>query len=168
MGDDLLKGAEVLDANSRLSEEVLAILRRAEAPLADKKRVYVIYNREDPEEEHNATLVVRAIPREFKVEEPGKFSTHKRKLRNSDGVVIVWGRAKRDWYNPNFGDMTRFAKGARSQGVCLFDPREDKSAAIRDLSGFPNLHLIEQFDGFDPAKLGPFLAPLRQPAGGQT
>jgi hypothetical protein len=165
IGEDLLKGAEVLDANSMLSEEVLAILRRTEAPPADTKRVYVIYNQEDV---HNATLVVRAIPRDFEVGEPGEFSTHKRNLGNSDGVVIVWGKAKQDWYAPNFDDMSRLARRARSQGVCFFDPREDKYEEIRKLKGFSDLHLIEQFNGFDPARLEPFLAPLRGPTGGTS
>jgi len=165
MSEDLLKGAEVLDANSRLSEEVLAILRRPERPPAEKKRVYVVYNREDPEEAHNATFVVRTIAREFDVDEPGAFSTHKGKLGKSDGVLIVWGTAKPDWYAPNFDDMCRLARRARSQGVCFFNPRDDKNGEIRKLRGFSDLYLIEQFNGFDPAKLDPFLAPLRGPTG---
>ncbi len=68
---ELLENAEVLDGNTRLAEEVLAILRRQETPSVTGKRVYVIDNREEPEEIENATCVVGIIGSEFQVVDPG-------------------------------------------------------------------------------------------------
>ena len=156
-----LEGADLLDPNCQLSDEVLAILRRPEAPAAEGKRVYVIYNPKDAEEKENAAYVMRVIQREFEVDQPGEFSAHRRKLGACDGVVLVWGKADRDWYVLNFDDMSKTASRARSQGICFFDPPEPKSDTLNKLRAFPELHLIEQFGGFDPKKLDPFLAPLR-------
>jgi TIR domain len=161
LADDLLQGAELLDANCQLFDEVLAMLRRPEAQAANGKRVYVIYNPKDAEEKENAAYVIRTIRREFEVDEPREFSAHRRKLGACDGVVLVWGKSDRDWYVHNFDDMSNAATRARSQGICFFDPREPKSDTLNKLRGFSELYLIEQFGAFDPQKLDPFLQPLR-------
>ena len=89
-------------------------------------------------------------------------SEHRKALRNSDGVLLLWGTADPEWYAETFADMSKLANRAISRGVCLFDPKQNKSETLRTLQRLPAIHTIPQFDGFDPVKLESFLEPLRK------
>jgi hypothetical protein len=153
-----------LDEKCSLKDEVLALLKRAPNPepcAMSQKRVYVIYNKDDPDDRANAAYVLRTIRSEFEVEVPSDFSQDRRNLTRSDGVLLVWGAAKREWYTLNLEDMSQNIKRGRSEGICLFDPRDAKESDLSKLRTLSDLHIIEQFEHYDPARLQPFLNSLR-------
>jgi hypothetical protein len=82
------------------------------------------------------------------------------------GVLLLWGNADRIRYENCFSVMTALSQRARTKGICLFKPLDDtKKVELEVIRKLPTVKVIEQFDGFDPDKLEPFLAPLRASAG---
>ncbi|HTU48584.1 MAG TPA: toll/interleukin-1 receptor domain-containing protein [Bryobacteraceae bacterium] len=162
--DQKQKQKVFLDEKCSLKDEVLALLKRAPSPepwAIRQKRVYVIYNKDDPDDRANAAYVLRTVRSEFEVAVPADFSQHRQNLTLSDGVLLVWGTAKREWYTLNLEDMSRVVKRGRAEGICLFDPRDAKESDLSTLRNFADLHVIEQFERYDPARLQPFLNSLR-------
>ncbi len=56
---------------------------------------------------------------------------------------------------------------AAEKGMCLFDPPETKTDAVKTIrDAFRELYVGEQFGRFDPARLQAFFAPLLRRSGG--
>lgn len=149
---------------AKLKEEVLALLRpdpRALPETQGKPRVYLVYNSRDRTEVKNAGLISFHFRKEFHFEHPDDPAQHTLRLSRSDGVLLIWGSAREDWCSREFAEMVQAARLAKSQGLCLFDPPETKTAAIQTIrENFRELYIGEQFGRFDPARLQTFFTPL--------
>jgi hypothetical protein len=88
-------------------------------------------------------------------------------LTQSDGVLLVWGKAGEKWCAEEFENMVRQSGQAKSRGLCLFDPKESKIALAEQIrTKLSAVHVAEQFGAFNAAGLEPFFHPLRKPQGG--
>ena len=157
---------------AKLKEEVLGLLRpdsRALPETAGKPRVYLVYNARDRAEVKNAGLISFHFRKDFHFEHPDDPAQHTLRLARSEGVLLVWGRADEEWCSREFAEMMQASRRTAAQGVCLFDPAEPKSDAVRQIrEGFQDLYIGEQFGKFDPARLSTFFTSLlRRPQGPQ-
>lgn len=167
-----LKPKDVFDWRCDLKEEVLGLLKPSIRAVPDTsqdqkktQQIVLLYSR-SPEEERTASYVSFNLGEEFNVRRPsGKYSEDQRNLLDADGVLVLWGAAEPEQYRMCFESMQDYARHARSKGVCLFRPSENKQEDLSMLRGLRGLHVIEQFEGFDGNKLEPFLAPLRARTG---
>jgi hypothetical protein len=166
------KARGLFDQNCSLKEEVLELLKPSarltpQPETGDtRKQIFLLYDQNLEDEKTTASYVSYALQEEFEVSEScGTYSDDKRNLVSADGVLLLWGVAERSRYANYFSSMKDLARRARSKGICLFDPRHNKVQDLPFIRGLKDLHVIEQFDGFDPAKLEPFLTRLRTQAG---
>ena len=151
---------------AKLKEEVLGLLRpnpRALPQTDGKKRVYLVYNARDRAEVKNAGLISFHFRKDFHFEHPDDPAQHTVRLSGSDGVLLVWGSADEDWCEREFAEMVQAFRRRGSQGICLFDPQETKTAAVQEIrKGFNDLYISEQFGKFDPSRLATFFAALQR------
>jgi hypothetical protein len=153
---------------AKLKEEVLALLKpdSMPQPTSGKPRVYLVYNRRQPEEVASAGQISRHFRGEFHFDFPDNPALHTRRLSMSDGVLIVWGRADEDWCSREFRDMLHSARAAKTKGLCLFDPRAAKETTLAAIRRVRGIHIAEQFGTqFDPDRMEPFFEPIRREAG---
>lgn len=155
---------------AKLKEEVLGLLRpdpRALPETQGKPRVYLVYNARDLVEKKNAALISYHFRKEIHFEHPNDPAQHTLRLSHSDGVLLIWGNAGEDWCSREFLEIVQTARGPEAHGLCLFDPKETKTAAVQEIrKKFRDLYIGEQFGRFDPARLAVFLTPLmRRPPG---
>lgn len=163
-----------LDASSilpaKLKAEVLALLRpdpQALAETAGKPRVYLVYNARDAGERKNAGLISYNFRKDFHFEHPDDPALHTQRLSRSDGVLLVWGHADEAWCSREFLEIVQTARRGDTRGICLFDPKDAKAAAVEKIrQTFTDLYVGEQFERFDPSRLEAFFTPLRRRAGG--
>ena len=158
----------VLDATKDLSElkkEVLALL--GPTPFtnqsgAGKPRVYLVYDARDYLERRNAGQIAYHYRNEFQFDLPDDPSQHVSRLTHADGVLLVWGNSEEGWCAPEFECMQTVSHRARSKGLCLFDPKDPKITVMHQLrNGVADVHVVEQFGQFDPARLEPFFRAIR-------
>jgi hypothetical protein len=152
---------------AKLKEEVLAVLRPtalALPPAGEKPSVYLVYNARDVAEKKNAGLISFNFRKEFHFEHPDDPALHMRRLSQSDGVLLVWGNADEDWCSREFLEMVQATRDNDARGLCLFDPREPKSAAVEEIRKTfgEAVYVGEQFGRFDPSRLETFFAPIRR------
>ncbi len=149
---------------AKLKEEVLALLgpdTRALPEAQGKPRVYLVYNARDRAEVKNAGLISYHFRKDVHFEHPDDPAQHTARLTRSDGVLLVWGNAGEEWCSREFAEMVQTSRRAAVHGLCLFDPAEVKTDAVRALrEGFRDVFAGEQFGRFDPAGLVPFFTPL--------
>jgi hypothetical protein len=152
---------------AKLKEEVLAVLRPTTHALpaaGGKPRVYLVYNARDVAEKKNAGLISFNFRKDFHFEHPDDPALHMRRLSHSDGVLLVWGHADEEWCSREFLEMVQAASRQDGRGLCLFDPRESKSAAVEEIrKTFGDaVYIGEQFGRFEPSRLETFFAPIRR------
>jgi hypothetical protein len=163
-----LNAKDVFDWKCDLKEEIMGLLQPSVSTSQDghknqngTKQIVLLYTRL-PDEERTASYVAFNLGDEFDVRQPsGKYSDDQRNLAAADGVLVLWASAEPEQYRICFDSMRNYARHARSKGVCLFRPPENKQHDLTILRGLPGLHVIVQFDAFDSSRLEPFLAPLR-------
>jgi hypothetical protein len=155
---------------AKLKEEVLALLKpdsRALPETQGKPRVYLVYNARDRNEVKNAGLISFHFRKEIHFEHPDDPAQHTLRLSRSDGVLLVWGAAGEDWCSREFAEIVQASGEAAEKGMCLFDPPETKTDAVKTIrDAFRELYVGEQFGRFDPARLETFFAPLLRRSGG--
>lgn len=152
---------------AKLKEEVLAVLRpapRSQPTTAGKPRVYLVYNARDVTERKNAGLISFTFRKEFFFEHPDDPALHTRRLANCDGVLLVWGSADEEWCSREFLEIVQAARQDDARGLCLFDPRESKDAAVAEIRKTfgEDVVVSEQFGRFEPSRLESFFAPIRR------
>lgn len=152
---------------AKLKEEVLAVLKppaRSQPSTGGKPSVYLVYNARDVDERKNAGLISFTFRREFHFDHPDDPALHTRRLANSDGVLLVWGRADEDWCSREFLEIVQAARRDEVRGLCLFDPRETKDAAVAEIRRTfgDEVVVAEQFGRFEPSRLETFFAPIRR------
>ena len=83
-------------------------------------------------------------------------------------MLLVWGHADEDWCSREFLEIVQTARRGDSRGLCVFDPKEAKVAAVEQIrQNFGEaVYIGEQFGRFDPARLEAFFTPLRRRAAG--
>jgi hypothetical protein len=119
-----------------------------------KKTVCVLH---DSADDIHAGNVQRSYT-EFHYQTP----TSSARLIESDGVLVVWGRASQLWAPEALRRLLR--SRAATKGLCVFDPEDDKKVLLDTLEQKKRkLHIVRQFGSFDAAKLDSFFAPLRSP-----
>jgi hypothetical protein len=157
---------DVTISPSMLKEEVLALLKPsllASQPQSDKPRVYLIYNSRDRLEKGNVGQIIYHYRNEFQFDLPDDPAQHTARLAYADGVLLVWGHAEEGWCAPEFESMLQVSHRARSKGLCLFDPKDAKTAVMRQLRDtLVDVHVVEQFGQFDPSRLETFFSPIRR------
>jgi hypothetical protein len=155
---------------AKLKEEVLSLLKpdsRALPETQGKPRVYLVYNARDRTEVKNAGLISFHFRKEIHFEHPDDPAQHTLRLSRSDGVLLVWGAAGEDWCSREFAEIVQASGEAAEKGVCLFDPPETKTDAVKTIrDAFRELYVGEQFGRFDPARLQAFFMPLLRRSGG--
>jgi hypothetical protein len=153
-------------AASKLTEEVLSLLRPDPRPFPSaegKPRIYLIYNSRDATEKGNAGLILFHYRKEFHFDLPDDPGQHTARLTRSDGVLLVWGNADESWCSREFAEMVQASQRTNAKGLCLFDPKETKTAALDQIrERFGDLYIAEQFGKFDPARLETFFSPIRR------
>lgn len=153
---------------AKLKEEVLALLRpdpRALPTIPGKPRVYLIYNSRDRAEAGNAGLIAFHYRKEFHFDHPDDPGQHTLRLTGSDGVLLIWGNAGEDWCAREFEALIQSPRRADAKGLCLFDPKETKTAVLAQIRRSENLrelYVAEQFGRFEPARLETFFNPIRR------
>ncbi len=148
----------------KLKEEVFALLRpngRAK-PSSGKPNVFLIYNLKDATEQDNAGAILLNYYKEFEFATPEDPSQRTARLRDSDGVLLIWGNADEDWWRGEFQAVVQTAR-AKSRGLCLFDPQSGKTEIVQLLrERLTDFSIAEEFGKFDPARLEGFFDPIRQ------
>ena len=92
---------------------------------------------------------------------------HNVRLTQSDGVLLVWGDADEGWCADEFEQMVRLSHQPRSQGLCLFEPKEAKISLAEEIRRqHASIHVAEQFGPFDPLRLEGFFEPIRRAQAG--
>jgi hypothetical protein len=152
---------------AKLKEEVLAVLSppaRSPSVTGGKPSVYLVYNARDVAERRNAGLISFTFRREFHFDHPDDPALHTRRLTNSDGVLLVWGQADEDWCSREFLEIVQASRREEVRGLCLFDPRESKDAAVAEIRRTfgDDVIVAEQFGRFEPSRLETFFAPIRR------
>jgi TIR domain len=151
---------------SKVKEEVLALLRPAAQPVVDqpdKPRVYLVYNTRHDEEKTNAGRISFTFRKDVHFNHPDA-AHHNALIKESDGVLLVWGTADEEWCASEFKKIDQIAPNAH--GICAFDPRATKAAVIdRIRATCGDLYVSEQFGAFDPTRLEPFFRRLSHRAG---
>jgi TIR domain len=149
---------------AKLKEEVLGLLRpdpRALTPTEGKPRVYLVYNSRDRAEVKNADLISFHFRKDVHFEHPDDPAQHTLRLSRSDGVLLVWGNADENWCSREFAEMVQSSRRTGAHGLCLFDPKETKTAALQEIRrGFVDLYIGEQFGKFDPTRLATFFTSI--------
>ena len=153
---------------SKLKEEVLALLRPATLATqsaSEKPRVYLVYNLREREDKVNAGQIIFHFKNEFHFDLPDDPAQHTARLAGSDGVLLVWGNTQEEWCALEFESMIQVSRRARAKGLCLFDPQEKKVPTM-DLirKGATDVHVVEEFGKFEPARLEAFFNPIRRGA----
>src|SRR5258708_2791225 len=152
----------------KLKEEVLALLRpdpRALPAIPGKPRVYLIYNSRDRAETGNAGQIAFHYRKEFHFDHPDDPGQHTLRLTGSDGVLLIWGNAGEDWCAREFEALIQAPRRAHAKGLCLFDPKETKTAVLDQIRGSERLRdlcVSEQFGKFAPARLKTCFNPIRR------
>jgi hypothetical protein len=157
---------------AKLKEEVLAVLRpaaRSQPSTGGKPSVYLVYNARDVDERRNAGLISFTFRKEFHFEHPDDPALHTRRLASSDGVLLVWGHADEEWCSREFLEVVQAGRRDAGRGLCLFDPRDTKDAAVAEIrrtfgDGF---FVGELFGRFEPSRLETFFAPIRRRSHGE-
>jgi hypothetical protein len=151
---------------SEVKREVLDLLRPNGSVFqrsSDKPRIYVVYNSHDSTEKRNAGQIMYKYRDEFHFDSLDDRGQHTARLAGSEGVLLVWGNSKESWWVPEFETMLQVSRRAKSKGLCFFDPKETKTAVLSQLrSGAADIHIIEQFGEFNPARLEPFFESIRR------
>jgi hypothetical protein len=125
--------------------------------------VYLIYNARDVTERKNAGLISYNFRRQFHFEHPDDPAQHTQRLQRSDGVLLVWGTADEEWCSREFLEIIQATRRPDASGLCLFDPPETKTTAVREIrKSFADLYIGEQFGKFDPARLDGFFTSLQR------
>jgi TIR domain len=154
----------------KLKQDVFALLNsQAKLPACagGKPRVYLIYDVRANTEKNHAGKIAFHYQDEFHFEHSDKPRQHNVCLRQSDGILLVWGEADEAWCASEFEQMVRLSWQPKSRGLCLFDPQESKLALAGQIRvQYAGLHVAEEFGPFDPARLEPFFAPLRRSRAG--
>jgi hypothetical protein len=149
---------------AKLKEEVLGLLRpdpRALSSTEGKPRVYLVYNSRDRAEVKNAGLISFHFRKDFHFEHPDNPAQHTLRLSHSDGVLLVWGNSDENWCSREFAEMVQSSRRTGACGLCLFDPKETKTAALQEIRrGFGDLYIGEQFGKFDPTRLTTFFTSI--------
>ncbi len=155
---------------TKLKSEILTLLKpdpRAVAQANGKPRIYLVYNMRDVAERKNAGLVSYNFRRDFQFEHPDDPAQHTQRLSRSDGVLLVWGNADEEWCSREFLEIVQTAPNGETRGLCVFDPKDSKQEAIKEIrKSFADVYIGEQFGRFDPARLEAFFTPLRRRAAG--
>jgi hypothetical protein len=153
---------------AKVKEEVFAVLRpdaRVVLASESKPRVYLIWNSRDRLEKGHAGQIILAYYNEFHFEYSDNDPTlHNQRLAQSDAVLLIWGNADETWCSSEFEQMVRMSRHALAKGLCLFEPKESKAAAVsRIRESFGDMHIAEQYGSkFDPSRLEEFFNPLRR------
>ena len=148
----------------KLKEEVYALLRPATKPKPSTGRpsVFLIYNLKDGTELDNAGAILLHYDSEFHFTTPEDVTQRTARLRDSDGVLLIWGSADRDWWEGEVKAVVQTAR-APNRGLCLFDPQTGKTEIIPLLrESLKDFSITEEFGKFDPARLEGFFDPIRQ------
>ena len=159
---------------SKLKEEVMALLKPAPRGIPateGKPSVYLVYNARDVAERKNAGLISYNFRRDFHFEHPDDPAQHTQRLTQSEAVLLVWGNADEDWCSREFLEIVQTARQGDSRGLCVFDPKDTKLAAVEEIRRTfgQDVYIGEQFGRFDPSRLEVFFTPLRRrPDGAQS
>ncbi len=147
----------------KLKEEVFALLRpNPRTKPQDKPNVFLIFNLKDAVEQDNAGAILLHYDKEFHFATPEDPSQRTARLRDSDGVLLIWGNADSEWCLDEFQAVVQTAR-AKSRGLCLFDPQSGKTEIIQELrASLTDFNIAEEFGRFDPARLEGFFDPIRQ------
>jgi hypothetical protein len=91
---------------------------------------------------------------------------HEENLRTCDGALIFYGAGNEFWLRRKLGELQKSAGYGRTKpwpvvGVCLAPPRTPEKARFRTR----NAMVIDQWEGFSPDRLQPFVAALRVSGG---
>jgi hypothetical protein len=152
----------------KLKEEVRSLLNpdpRAMPDLGGKRRVYLIYKSGDRAEKMNAGRIAIEFDPEFHFDHPDDPAKHTARLTGSDGVLLLWGSAEEKWASGEFAAIVNSARNVRARGLCVFDPKEAKSAILEEIrEKARDVHIAEEFGNFDPGRLHGFFNSLRRPA----
>ena len=150
----------------KLKEEVFARLNpRDNIPTAagGKPRVYLIYDYRQNSEKDNAGKIVYHYQDEFHFEHSDTPRQDTVRLTQSEGVLLVWGRAGEEWCSQEFDRMVRLAHQSKSRGLCLFDPPGPKIALAEQIRKEQSaIYVAEEFGSFDERRLEHFFSPLRR------
>lgn len=150
----------------KLKQEVFARLNPSDniAPAAGgKPRVYLIYDSRQNSEKDNAGLIAFHYQDDFNFDYGNTPRQDNARLTQSEGVLLLWGRAREEWCAQEFDRMVRLASHSKSRGLCLFDPQESKIALTKQIRTVqPAIHVAEEFGPFDPTRLEPFFSPIRR------
>lgn len=148
----------------RVKTEVLSLLEPHElaAPATESaiRRVYIVCDSRVPEDYRSAWKIKNLIAEndKFVVDlpetaplDPGELrADHNRKLRDSHGLLVYWGKSSPGWFEATKDDLDR--KEYLSEAVAV------TNGAASDLAGRVVLRLDS---GFRYEALDPFLQPLR-------
>ena len=150
---------------AKLKEEVLALLGPDPRALPDtegKPRVYLVYNARDKTDFKNAGLISYHFRKEVHFEHPDDPAQHTARLTGSEGVLLVWGHAGEEWCEREFKEIVQTSRPAGMRGLCLFEPADPKTEAVRAIrDGYRDMFVGEQFGNkFDPSRLTPFFTSL--------
>ena len=152
-------------SSTKLKEEVLSLLRPDSGPFPEtpgKPRVYLVYNTRDLREIRNAGHISFHFREDCQFEHPDDPALHTRRLAGSDAVLLVWGTADENWCSREFAEMVQSSRRDSAKGLCVFDPRDTKLSALHDIrEKFAQIHIAEQFGGFEAARLQTFFNAMR-------
>ncbi len=164
----------------QLSQMILDELKpRREIPLATAANggaasIYLICDRKDPDESNMAArlrddIIGREKMRVFLPEIDRDPSTvdqaHWKNLSMCDGVLLYWGRAGKEWFFENFGDVDRASRRVRpgkpfvSEAIVLGKPDDPAKMSVTAPL------VVRDFSEPSIDRLEPFLAPLRRASG---
>jgi hypothetical protein len=149
---------------AKVKEEILGLLKppvRAAVDTSGRPTVYLVYNAQDLAERKNAGLISYTFRKEIYFEHPD-IADHRRRLSQSEGVLLVWGCAEEKWCERELLEILHIAPDAPGRGMCLFDPKDPKLPIVSQLRSQlgDKLHIAEQFGGFDRSRLEAFFRPL--------
>jgi hypothetical protein len=156
----------------KLKQEVFALLKpgtKISPAAGSKPRVYLIYDSRQNSERDNAGRIAFHYRNEFHFDDSNDPRQHSVGLTQSDGVLLVWGDAGEEWCAAEFEQMVRLSYQPKSRGLCLFDPKDAKTAFAEQIrKDYSAIYVAEQFGPFDPARLEPFFNPLRRNEAGKA
>ena len=169
----ILRTTDYWDLAKIVSEEAKPKPTAPAAPADGRRKIYLLCDRTDPDDESQALLLRDAIlEREgLEVILPEKDRDAKivddhqqRCLAECDGVLVYWGRAGKEWFKENYYDL-RAADQARQVGKPILSRRIAIARQEGDPDNLAPPSWVIPYRGPGLESLEAFLQPLRTGAG---
>lgn len=165
----ILRSTPYWDLAKIVSEQLKPATVAPPAPAAARKSIYLICDRTNPADSEAAARLGGQIGTEEDMEvflpEVDRDAAildaqHQKRLGECDGVLLYWGRASKEWYAENYGDLVRAKRRLRAQtpfrslAVLLDQPDDPEKNQVPS-------ELAIRFQPPALDSIEPFLKPLR-------